>query len=243
MGYNISKLPTEEISNIFIDKIYDYKDILETIMDNDEYSRRLEIASRNMGTTLTNYNTLKKQIEEGKGNERDKSSFIELENYLQILINDEMEFLKFMVSAHNGNVDDYGLRFQNENGEIMFDNVNRAIAYSVITNVLAIKDKKKEEYEMPKFIEERLNNPMKYIMSFDEVSVDLPKLFGDDLYKCFFTGDGVDFYYLMTKYFNEDEIRLFDKAVTIENDNYHEIYHNLIVLANNKKNQKQRSIS
>ena len=243
MGYNISELDINQINEMFVDKIADYRYLLENVIDSDDCSKRFNLVARGIGTLLTNYRTLKSLIVEGKGNDRDNESLIQLENYIQSLSNDELEFLKFMTSSLTGNSQNYGLRFQNENGEVLFDNINKSISHSVISTLAGVKKRIGKVFEYPKEFQIRLDNPIQYIISFDKAAVDLPELFGEDLYKCFFTGDGEDFYYLMTKYFSEDEIRLLDKSVSMENDNYHDIYQSLIDEAKNKKIQKHNSIA
>ena len=88
-------------------------------------------------------------------------------------------------------------------------------------------------------MQERLDNPTQYVFSFDEAAVDLPKIFGNDIYKCFFTGDGQDFYYLLLNYFTDDEIRILDKAIDKKDDSYHDLYSDLMAKANSKKSTKK----
>ena len=239
MGYNISELSMSELDLIFVDKIADYKDLLDNVMQGEDCKRRFRLIARTIGMSLTNYKMLKDIVDSDKGNERDRYTFIELEKYLNNILNDELEFLKFFTSSFNGNNENYGLRFQNEDGEILLNNINESMSYSIAQNILAVKTRKGKQFEYPKAMQERLDNPTQYVFSFDEAAVDLPKIFGNDIYKCFFTGDGQDFYYLLLNYFTDDEIRILDKAIDKKDDSYHDLYSDLMAKANSKKSTKK----
>ena len=130
------------------------------------------------------------------------------ETYLDSLLQDDLEFLRFFTTYG----DHRGLEC-NEGNKKLFEGMTKAFDYSVMSVLRGKRRKEGKYYREPDEIREYTEStPLRNVQIRDIVTMDMLDIFGNDVTQMYFKGQGEELYNRLVEYFNNSETTIIEAS-------------------------------
>ena len=197
MEMNISELSVKKTSLLFLDKLETYISIMEKFMTPEEIEKRKEELSSEFNDLIYDFYLLQEEVnpngitsvEISPDQEKKMVRYSRLKKKIENIVSSEVGFVNFITT--NFETDDIGVTFRSEDGVLHHEGINKALTYSIINTIALLKQKNNEPFEYPEEMEP--SDEMSLFQIKDSISIDMMDIFGDDVIKHFFLGEGEKF--------------------------------------------------
>lgn len=206
MNIDISKMSVEKINLLFLDKLKDYLSLMSNFMSPEEIDERRNIVVDNFKELITTYTNQKKEhnlyvkaYDKLKNDVKFLDTFSQVDyNYetskskIEGLFKSEILFLNYITTNFElNNMEDHGVVHKSSDESIHNEGINTALTYSVINTMAFTKERKGEPFNYPKEME--TSDEVSLYQIKDVLAIDMMEIFGMDILKDFFMGNGKGF--------------------------------------------------
>lgn len=199
MGIDISKLSVTKARLLFSEKLKTYISIMEKYMTPEELEERKGKVTDEFSELIYDYFLIQREIPEAftdgakidftprEMKKMDRFSYVKKK--LDSIVSDEIGYVNFITT--NFETGDSGITYTSDDGKKHYEGINKSLTYSIINVVALLKEKNNEPFEYPKEMEPGDETTLFQVK--DSISIDMMQVFGDDVIRHFFLGEGAKF--------------------------------------------------